>query len=94
MEIRGDQGLTARKAHSLMWFVAPFCLALQLNAANVVTDFLAPLPSPHQHTVFSPECSTLLQPFAAPCTLAPASRRVQSRTDAGLKSSSWLSPSA
>jgi hypothetical protein len=39
MEMTGDQCLTAREAHYLMWFVAPFCLALQLNAANVVTDW-------------------------------------------------------
>jgi hypothetical protein len=35
----GDRGLTVRKPHALMWLMAPFCLALQLNAANVVTDW-------------------------------------------------------
>ncbi|MBZ5619646.1 MAG: vanadium-dependent haloperoxidase [Acidobacteriia bacterium] len=31
--------MTTRKARSLIWFIAPFCLALQLNAANAVTDW-------------------------------------------------------
>lgn len=39
MEMTRDQCWTARRVRSLMWFVAPFCLALQLNAANVVTDW-------------------------------------------------------
>ena len=39
MKMSGDQYLTARKARSLMWFVAPLCLAFQLHAANVITDW-------------------------------------------------------
>ncbi len=31
--------LTARKTRSLVWLAAPACLALQLNAANVVTEW-------------------------------------------------------
>jgi hypothetical protein len=39
MEVSGDPRLTARKARTLIWFAVPFCLASQLNAANVVTDW-------------------------------------------------------
>jgi hypothetical protein len=35
----GDQCSTARKARSLVWLAAPLCLALQLNAANVVAEW-------------------------------------------------------
>jgi hypothetical protein len=39
MNIGGDQWSIARKARSLMWFVAPLCLTLQLGATNVITDW-------------------------------------------------------
>jgi hypothetical protein len=38
MEMNGERYLGARKT-PLWWFLAPFCLAFQLNAANVVTDW-------------------------------------------------------
>ena len=41
MKIIGDQLLPVRKPLALMWLVATFCFALQLNAANVVTDWNA-----------------------------------------------------
>jgi hypothetical protein len=41
MKIIGDHLLTVRKPLALMWLVATFCFALQLNAANVVTDWNA-----------------------------------------------------
>jgi hypothetical protein len=39
METSGSRSLTARKTRLLMGFAAPFCLALQLNASNVVRDW-------------------------------------------------------
>ena len=39
MKIIGEQLLTVRKPLARMWLAATFCFALQLNAANVVTDW-------------------------------------------------------
>jgi len=39
MKMGGDQSLIARKARSLMWLAVPLCLALQLRATNVITDW-------------------------------------------------------
>jgi hypothetical protein len=41
MKMIGNQRLTGRKPRARMWFVATFCFALQLSAANVVTDWNA-----------------------------------------------------
>ena len=41
MKMIGDQRLTRRKPRARMWFAATFCFALQLSAANVVTDWNA-----------------------------------------------------
>jgi hypothetical protein len=41
MKMIGNQCLARRIPRASMWFAATFCLAFQLSAANVVTDWTA-----------------------------------------------------